>query len=392
MNQSTDPRPIGREAQASAAPERLLSIDVLRGLTIAFMIMVNNNGDGGRAWWFMRHADWNGMTPTDLVFPTFLFVVGISIVLAFAARLARGATRAQLARQALQRACLLFALGIVVNGFPFFDLGTLRIYGVLQRIALCYLFAALLHLWSATARSKILIVAGLLVGYWVLMRWVPVPGAGLPGRDIPLLDPDANLVAWLDRHIFSAAHLYERVRDPEGLLSTLPALATVLIGMLAGLWLGTAHPARRKLAGLAAAAAGLLVTGYLWSHWFPLNKKLWTSSYVLVAAGWSMLALTACYGLTDVAQRRSRWLGPWLVFGSNAIAAYMFAELLQTLLGVIHWHRDGSAVSLKAFLYEHLFVPLGEPAFASFAYSVAFAAFCLLPIWLLYRRGIFLKA
>jgi predicted acyltransferase len=392
MKQNTQPLSMPHAASASAPPQRLMSIDLLRGITIAFMIMVNNNGDGGRAWWFMRHADWNGMTPTDLVFPTFLFVVGISIVFAFAARRARGATRAQLARQTLQRACILFALGIVVNGFPFFDLGTLRIYGVLQRIALCYLAAALLHLWSTTARSKLLIAACLLLGYWVLMRWVPVPGAGLPGRDIPLLDPDANLVAWLDRRIFSAAHLYERVRDPEGLLSTLPAIATVLIGMLAGLWLETPHPARRKLAGLAAAAAGLLAAGYLWSHWLPLNKKLWTSSYVLVAAGWSMFALTACYGLTDVARRRSRWLGPWLVFGSNAIAAYMFAELLQTLLWVIHWPQNGSSTSLQPYLYGHLFVPLGDPALASFAYSVAFTAFCFIPIWLLHRRGIFLKA
>ncbi len=376
----------------AAAPQRLLSLDVLRGITIAFMIMVNNNGDGGRAWWFMRHADWSGMTPTDLVFPTFMFVVGVSIVFAFASRLARGATRAQLARQTLLRAAILFALGLVVNGFPFFDLETLRIYGVLQRIALCYLIAGLLHLWSGTARSKLIIAAALLLGYWVLMRWVPVPGFGMPGREIPLLDPDANLVAWLDRQLFSAAHLYERVRDPEGLLSTLPALATVLIGMLAGLWLRSAQPASRKAAGLAAAAAGLLSVGYLWSIWFPLNKKLWTSSYVLVAAGWSMLALMLCYWLIDVRRRRTAWTWPWLVFGSNAIAAYMISELLQTLFWVIHWPQSGGSVSLQPFLYRHLFVPLGDPALASFAYSVAFAALCFIPVWLLYRRRIFIKA
>ncbi|HMD74707.1 MAG TPA: heparan-alpha-glucosaminide N-acetyltransferase domain-containing protein [Steroidobacteraceae bacterium] len=373
-------------------PQRLVSLDVLRGITVAFMIMVNNNGDGNRAWWFMRHADWNGMTPTDLVFPTFLFVVGVSIVFAFASRSSRGVTPAQLARQTVQRAAVLFALGLVVNGFPYFHLETLRIYGVLQRIALCYCGAGLLHLWSGTARSKVLIAAALLLGYWVLMRWVPVPGSGLPGRDIALLDPDANLVAWLDRQLFSAAHLYERVRDPEGLLSTLPALATALIGMIAGLWLQTARSAPRKVAGLATAAAGLLLAGYVWSLWFPLNKKLWTSSYVLVAAGWSMLALMLCFWLIDVPPRHTRTIGLMVVFGSNAIAAYMISELLAILFWVIHWQRDGAAMSLQPFLYQHLFVPLGEPAFASFAYSVAFTALCFVPVWLLYRRGIFLKA
>ena len=373
-------------------PQRLISLDVLRGITVAFMIMVNNNGDGGSAWWFMRHADWNGMTPTDLVFPTFLFVVGVSIVFAFASRFSRGATRAQLARQTMQRAAVLFALGLVVNGFPYFHLETLRIYGVLQRIAICYLVAGLLHLWSGSASSKLMIAAALLLGYWVLMRWVPVPGSGLPGRDIALLDPDANLVAWLDRQLFSAAHLYERVRDPEGMLSTLPALATVLIGMVAGLWLQSAHLPLRKVAGLAMAAASLLLAGYLWSLWFPLNKKLWTSSYVLVAAGWSMLALLLCFWLIDVPPRRARAIGLMVVFGSNAIAAYMISELLATLLWVIHWQQDGTATSLQPFLYRHLFAPLGEPALASFAYSAAFTALCFVPVWLLYRRRIFLKA
>ncbi len=376
---------------SNSAPQRLIALDVLRGITIAFMIMVNNNGDGSRAWWFMRHADWNGMTPTDLVFPTFMFVVGVSIVFAFASRLARGATRAQLAHQTLQRAAILFALGLVVNGFPYFHLATLRIYGVLQRIAICYLIAGLLHLWTGTARSKVIIAAVLLIGYWVLICCVPVPGLGMPGRDVPLLDPDANLTAWLDRQLFTANHLYERVRDPEGLLSTLPALATVLIGMLAGQWLRTEHSAPRKVAGLAAGAAGLLSAGYLASLWLPLNKKLWTSSYVLVAAGWSMLALMLCFWLIEVQRWRGSWTRPWLVFGSNAIAAYMIAELLQTLLSVIHWPLGATSMSLQLLVYQNLFVPLGDPALASFAYSVAFMAFCFIPVWLLNRRGIFIK-
>src|ERR1035438_4729581 len=187
--------------------ERLLSIDVLRGITIAFMIMVNNNGGSG-SWGFMNHAAWNGLTPTDLVFPTFVFVVGASIVFAFEARLARGATRAGLAWHTVQRAAILFLLGIVVNGFPFFHLDHLRIYGVLQRIAVCYLVVGLFYLWDKRVWTKAAVLVAALAGYWILLRWVPVPGAGLPGRDIPFLDPDLNLAAWLDRHIMPG-HLYE---------------------------------------------------------------------------------------------------------------------------------------------------------------------------------------
>jgi predicted acyltransferase len=184
-------------APASKSVQRLLSLDVLRGITIAFMILVNNNGGSG-SWGFMNHAAWNGLTPTDLVFPTFVFVVGVSIVFAFDVRLARGATRAQLAWHTLKRAGILFLLGIVVNGFPFFELAHLRIYGVLQRIAVCYLVVGLFYLWDQRIWTKVVVLVAALAAYWVLLRWVPVPGAGLPGRDIPFLDKDMNLVAWLD--------------------------------------------------------------------------------------------------------------------------------------------------------------------------------------------------
>ena len=166
------------------AGQRMLSLDVLRGITIAFMIMVNNNGGSG-SWHFMNHAEWNGLTPTDLVFPTFVFVVGASIVFAFESRLARGATRAQLAWHTLRRAAILFLLGIVVNGFPFFELDHLRIYGVLQRIAVCYLVVGLFYLWDQRVWTKVAALVVALVGYWILLRRVPVPGAGIPGRDFP---------------------------------------------------------------------------------------------------------------------------------------------------------------------------------------------------------------
>ena len=226
----------------------MVSLDVLRGLTIGFMIMVNNNGDGNRAYWAMKHAAWNGFTPTDLVFPTFLFLVGISTVFSTQARLAQGAPGNRSSSTRLRRTVILYLLGLVVNSFPFFNLHTMRFYGVLPRIAICYFVVATLYLISPGWKDKVALVIAALIGYWLLMRFVPVPGYGLPGRDVPFLDHDGNLTAWLDRQIFSASHLYERTRDPEGLLSTIPALGTALIGLLTGLWLRTSQHARPESA------------------------------------------------------------------------------------------------------------------------------------------------
>src|ERR1700753_2059933 len=199
---------------------RLVSLDVARGITIAFMILVNNGGSGKYSYSQLEHSAWNGWTLTDLVFPSFLFIAGISIVFSSETRLARGESKTTLRLHVLRRAVILFLLGLVVNGFPYFHLGTLRIYGVLQRIAICFLLASVLYLWDRGPTSKIGLAAAALLGYWLLMRWVAVPGYGLPGRDIPLLDKDANLVAWLDRHIFSASHLHQHTSDPQGLLRT----------------------------------------------------------------------------------------------------------------------------------------------------------------------------
>jgi predicted acyltransferase len=376
---------------------RLISLDALRGLTIAFMIMVNDNGDERTAWPFMKHADWNGMTATDLVFPTFLFVVGCSIVFAFEARLAKGATRTQLAWQTVRRAAVLFLFGLIINGywetlshFPNIPWGTWRIYGVLQRIAICYLIASLLYLWDRKPASKVAIIISALVGYFILMRWVPVPGLGVPGRDIPFLDRDANLVAWLDRHIFPG-RLYEVTRDPEGLLSDLPALGTCLLGVLAGIWLRTKHSVTDKAAGLAGGAAGLLALGSLWAIWFPLNKKLWTSSYVLVAAGISTAVLALFFWAIEVKGWRGKWTWPWLVLGSNAIAAYMISELLGSTINAIAGWIHGKPFDATGWVDVHWFFPIGHGGLASFAYSFAYLVVCFIPVWILYRKKIFLK-
>ncbi|MGA3263118.1 MAG: heparan-alpha-glucosaminide N-acetyltransferase domain-containing protein [Terracidiphilus sp.] len=378
--------------------QRLLSLDVLRGITIAFMILVNNNGGEG-SWGFVNHAAWNGLTPTDLVFPTFLFVVGVSIVLSVDARLARGGTRRQLAWHTLRRAGILFLFGFVGNGFPFFRLEHLRVYGVLQRIAICYLAVGLFYLWDRRVWTKVAVLAAVLVGYWVLVRWVPVPGAGLPGRDIPFLDPNRNIVNWLDRRLFPY-HLYENwtthnLRDPEGLLSTIPAVCTTLLGLLTGLWLRGQRAIKAKTLGLAAATVACLATGYLWSLWFPLNKKMWTSSYVLVAAGWSLAVFTLAYWAME--QRgwgKGRVKGfawPWLVLGSNAIVAYIFSELMASTLGNINFTVDGEQTDVLAYVFTHVFAHIPDPGWAAFAYSVSFLAVCFVPVWVLYRKKIFVK-
>jgi predicted acyltransferase len=358
------------------------------------MIMVNNNGGPG-SWHFMNHAEWNGLTPTDLVFPTFAFVIGVSVVFAFEARLARGATRAQLATHTFVRAAILIALGIITNSFPFFHLDHMRFYGVLQRLAVCYLVVGLFYLYDNRAWTKWVALIAALVGYWVLVRWVPIPGVGVPGRDVPFMDMTQNLVSWIDRHLFPY-HLYlyppdHNVRDPEGLLSDLPAIGTSLMGCLAGIWLRSKRTIPAKTAGLAAACIASLVIGYLWSLEFPLNKNMWTSSFVLVAGGYSLALLTVCFWAVEQMNWR-KWTWIWLVFGSNAIAAYMFSELVPGILFNIHVGPGHDASSnLVGWIVVHTLAHIPDPGWAAFAYSVSFAAFCFIPVWILYRKKIFLK-
>jgi predicted acyltransferase len=379
--------------------KRLVSLDVLRGVTIAFMIMVNNNG-GRHAWAQMHHAEWNGFTATDLVFPTFLFVVGVSIVFSFQARLARGATRAQLARHTAIRACVLILFGIIVNSFPYFHWTHMRFYGVLQRIGVCYLIVGLFYLFDQRVWTKIAALAIALIGYWILVQWVPVPGAGMPGRDVPLLDKDQNIVAWADRQLMPG-HLYEDspdhdARDPEGLLSDLPALGTTLLGLLTGLWLRAERSVKAKALGLTAGAIGCLALGYLWSIWLPVNKKMWTSSYVLVAAGWSLVVFSLLYWVIEFkGWCRKGWskglVWPWLVFGSNAIAAYMVSEVLGEAQAMLLFTYNGHNTTPFGYVRQQILQVITDPGWAAFTYCVFYTALCFIPVWLMYRKKIFLK-
>ena len=374
----------------SPSPGRLLSLDVFRGATIAGMILVNNGGDEESSYWPLQHADWNGWTPTDLIFPFFLFIVGVSLAFSLRSRLERGVSRQELLKHVLWRGGVIFALGMFLNGFPNrYLLSSWRVYGVLQRIALCYVITAILALWTSR-RAQVLTTLACLVGYWVLMRFVPVPGFGVPTHDVPLLDPDRNVAAWLDRQLLPG-HLYEVTRDPEGVLSTLPAIATSLLGLLTGHWLRSERGLRAKALGLAVWGVILLAAGQLFNLWFPINKKLWTSSYVLFTAGLALACLALCYWAVDVNHWR-RWATPFLVLGTNAIAAYMLAEIVAHLIVRMEVAQpDGSSLSWQEIIYQRFFAGVGDPATASLLYALAFLGLCWVAMWVLYRKRIFFK-
>jgi predicted acyltransferase len=366
---------------------RLMSLDLFRGATIAGMILVNNAGDEPNSYWPLKHAEWNGCTPTDLVFPFFLFIVGVAMAFSFGSRLKRGASRTELLRHVLWRGLALFALGMFLNGFPNqYQLASWRVYGVLQRIAICYVISAILVLWT-NWRGWILTIAGCLLGYWVLMRFVPVPGFGIPTHDIPLLDPDRNLAAWVDRQLL-AGHLYEGTRDPEGVLSTIPAVATSLLGLLTGQWLRSARSTQSKALGMALFGLVGVVVGKILNLGFPINKKLWTSSYVIFTAGLALLCLALCYWIVDVKHWRGLWTKPLLVFGMNAIAAYAFAEVISHWLDQVHTR---AGLSWQETVYHSMFVSLASPASASLLYALVYVLMCWAAMYVLYRKGIFLK-
>ena len=376
--------------------DRLLSLDAFRGITIAAMVLVNEPGTWSAVYPQLRHAEWNGVTLTDLIFPFFLFIVGVSIAFAFKAGSNERASKVRQHYKIVKRSLILFVLGLLLEIFPFyniwtglwFDPSTTRIMGVLQRIAICYLFAAVIFLHTGWKRLAA-IAAAILLGYWALMTLINVPGCDVTS----ISDRVCNLAAYIDRLVLTEPHIWNqsRVFDPEGLLTTLPAIATTLAGVLTGQWLRSDRSPVEKVTGMAWLGLGLTSVGWLWSFWFPLNKSLWTSSYVVYTAGIALLLLAGCYYLIDI-KGYHRWAKPFMIFGTNAIALYVGSTIVGKLLDIAELAApNDETISLQAKIFETWFLPFASPMNASALYAAAFVLAWLFLMWLLYRKGRFLK-
>jgi predicted acyltransferase len=371
------------------SPERLLSLDVFRGVTVAGMLLVNNPGSWSAIYPPLEHAEWHGWTPTDLIFPFFLFIVGVAMTYSFPGQLAKGASPGRVFARAAKRSAILFLLGLLLAAFPYYnlDLAHLRIPGVLQRISLAFLLASPVVLFLKP-RAQVAVAVALLLGYWAAMTLVPVPGFGAGD-----LSKDGSLAAYVDRAILTPAHMWASAKtwDPEGLLSTFPAVATVLLGVFTGRWMRGERSPSERLVGLFVAANVLLVTGTVWNAAFPINKNLWTSSYVLFTAGMAMHFLAMCHWAVDVRGWR-RWARPFVVFGVNAIAAFFLSGIMARLLTLVKVGRGpGGPIALKTWIFDHAFASWLAPVNASLAFALCFVAFWVGVMEVFYRRRIFIK-
>lgn len=370
--------------RATEPPTRVDSLDALRGLAVAAMILVNNPGSWTDGYGFLAHSSWNGWTLADLVFPFFLLIGGVSIDFSLSRRLERPRSGERVLPMLARRATLLFALGLLLNGFPHYaQLSTLRYFGVLQRIGLCYFVGATLFLRTG-ARGQALVALALLAGYWLMLALVPVPGVGAG-----VLAPEANLVGYFDDRLFHG-HLYRDGFDPEGLLSTLPAVATTLIGMLAGRWLRSSAAGRRKTIGLVVCGVALVAAGEVADRWIAINKQLWTSSFVLLSGGLGLIALAACFEAIDRRGFR-RPAAPFVMLGSNALAIYLLSTLVARLMESFEIPAGATVESLRLFLYEHLFASWAGTLRGSLLFAVTYLLLWMIPTVQLYRRRMFLR-
>ena len=410
-------QPAVTPAAAKRHRERLLSLDVFRGLTVAGMLLVNDPGTWSAIYPPLEHAEWHGWTPTDLIFPFFLFIVGITTHLSLSARRARGDQDAELRMQILRRGALIFLVGFLLNGFPFFTWGTVagaadpgflervvdrlyhwRIMGVLQRIGLAYLCAALLT-YRASATRILVTVSTLLIGYWIAMTSVPVPGTGGTFGGLLLDSPSGTMAAYWDRFFLDWSrfglgnHLWTGsvTWDPEGLLSTIPAICTAMLGTLAGRWLGTDRPLADRINGLFGAGSLAMMFGLIWNWAFPINKGIWTSSYVVFTAGMACLSIAAIMWLVDV-HGLKRWTTFFVIYGTNPLVAFVGSGLLARLIySVISVEYQGRRTSLQSAIYQSMFATWLSPLNASLAFALCFVALWFGVLYLLYRRRIFVK-
>ncbi len=397
--------------------ERLVALDVFRGLTVAGMLLVNDPGTWSAIYPPLAHAPWHGWTPTDLIFPFFVFIVGITTQLSITARRARGDDEGAIRRQILKRGALIFLFGFLVNGFPFFTWGTVagnadpsfieriidrlyhwRIMGVLQRIGIAYIVSALIAT-RVRLRTQVVVAAAILVGYWLLMTALPVPGSsGTPGY--LLLDrPESTMAAYFDRvfldwtrfglgnHLWIGAVTW----DPEGVLSTAGAIGTALMGNVAGWWLGQPRPLAERINGLFAGGALAMMGGLVWNWVFPINKSLWTSSYVLFTAGLAAVSIGTIMWMVDM-QGWRRWTKPFVIYGTNPLVAFVGSGIVARLIySLIKVDYNGQSVSLQAAIYRSLYASWLSPMNASLAFAFTFVLFFFVILTLLYRRNIVFK-
>jgi len=396
--------------------ERLLALDVFRGVTVAGMLLVNNPGTWGAIYKPLEHAEWHGWTPTDLIFPFFLFIAGVTTHLSLAARRARGDDDGALRRQIIRRGLLIFLIGFMVNGFPYFTWGDIagvadpslmqrvvdrlyhwRIMGVLQRIGLAYMCAGLLS-YGRTVKQQVATIAVLLYGYWFAMTLLTVPDTGVLGQ-LALDKPSGTLAAWTDRLLLDWSrfglgnHIWVGgvTWDPEGFFSTIPAIGSAMLGNLLGQWLSQRRPIAERLNGMFAAGALGMMVGLMWNWAFPINKGIWTSSYVVFCAGMATLAIATIMWLVDV-QNVKGWTKPFVIYGLNPTVAFVGSGVMaRCIYSIFKVNWDGQQISLQAGIYRALFASWLEPINASLAFAVTFVAFWFVILYVLYRKNIVLK-
>jgi len=372
--------------------ERLVSLDVFRGITIAGMILVNNPGSWSHVYPPLEHAEWHGWTPTDLIFPFFLFIVGVAMTYSFGKMFEKGIPKSEIYKRVFKRSALLFGIGLFMAIFPvvrfdplrLYDFSSMRIMGVLQRIALCYLFASIIYLEFRKVRAQVFWMIGLLAGYWLVMTTIPVPGHGAGD-----LSREGNLAAYIDQLVM-ADHLWKPGWDPEGLLSTIPAIGTTLLGLLTGKLLRSQQSDKDKVIQMFLYGNLGLVAGLIIDLWFPINKGLWTSSYVLFTGGFALHFLAICYWFVDMKGYR-KWTKPFEVYGLNALAVFVLSTLVAKLMYVIPIYTSSGQTTIKALIYDNLFLPIADPVNASLMFAICYILFWLWIMWIFYKRKIFIK-
>ncbi|HUJ12535.1 MAG TPA: DUF5009 domain-containing protein [Thermoanaerobaculia bacterium] len=388
------------------ASERLVALDVFRGATIAGMLLVNDPGTWSAIYPPLEHASWNGWTPTDIIFPFFLFIVGITTHLSLRKRRPN-----EIVPKIIRRGVMIVLVGLLLNWFPFITTGHiaslpdatlwqrfvyklehLRFTGVLQRIGLAYMAAALISI-RMTRKQMIATIGAILIGYWIVVMLLPVPGTGTIGY-FTFNDPKQTLEAWTDQHILGLNHIWVGSKwwDPEGLLSTIPAVATAMLGILCGQWIADKRrPLVDRLVGMYGVGSLAMVGGSLWAWVFPINKNLWTSSYVVFCAGFACVVLATCLWLVDV-RHVSGWTKPFIVYGVNPLIAFagsgVMARIIYSLWKV---HLGGKEIAIQAASYRLAFQPYFPEKMASLLWALCFVAFWYGVLWLLYRRNIIVK-